>query len=547
MVLLASVFALMYTALAGAAATPKTIVSLGFDDGYSSQYAVRSTLASHGMHGTFFIISDLVGQTDYMTWSQIAGLAADGNEIAGHTLDHPDLTTVSTTEARRQICGNRSDLLSRGYQATDFAYPDGAFNAQVEQIVQECGYNSARSILWYGQGCPSPCTETIPPRDPYATTVVAFSADTLAQIEGEVLAAEATGGFAQIVFHQICDGCETGSMTPANFDAFVDWLATQVASGAIAVRTIHDVIGGSVQPLVAPPVLSGAPPARTKATSASISFTGEAGATFACSTDGGTYTTCSSPKTLTGLADGPHSLAVKQTDDVGNTSTASTASWTVDTFAAPPVLSGAPPARTNATSASISFTGEAAATFACSTDGGTYTTCSSPKTLNGLADGAHSLAVKQTDDVGNTSTASTASWTVDTAQSGEAGRTTSTPPTSTPQVLIRAASTLVGRNGAMLVALACRSSASARCQGSVTVQGLFVSGLAGRSGANLAVFGRVTYTVQPGKRLVLTLHLSKPALTLLARRHTLKVTLVLRGRHGRVTDQFILTLHAPKT
>ena len=464
MVLLASVFALMYTALAGAAATPKTIVSLGFDDGYSSQYAVRSTLASHGMHGTFFIISDLVGQTDYMTWSQIAGLAADGNEIAGHTLDHPDLTTVSTTEARRQICGNRSDLLSRGYQATDFAYPDGAFNAQVEQIVQECGYNSARSILWYGQGCPSPCTETIPPRDPYATTVVAFSADTLAQIEGEVLAAEATGGFAQIVFHQICNGCETGSMTPANFDAFVDWLATQVASGAIAVRTIHDVIGGSVQPLVAPPVLSGAPPARTKATSASISFTGEAAATFACSTDGGAYTTCSSPKTLTGLADGPHSLAVKQTDDVGNTSTASTASWTVDT-----------------------------------------------------------------------------------AQSGEAGRTTSTPPTSTPQVLIRAASTLVGRNGAMLVALACRSSASARCQGSVTVQGLFVSGLAGRSGANLAVFGRVTYTVQPGKRLVLTLHLSKPALTLLARRHTLKVTLVLRGRHGRVTDQFTLTLHAPKT
>ena len=119
-VLLASVCALTYTAPAGAAATPHTIVSLGFDDGYVSQYGVRATLASHGMHGTFFIISDNVGSTNYMTWSQIAALASDGNEIAGHTLSHPDLTTVSTTQARLEICGNRSDLLSRGYPATDF-------------------------------------------------------------------------------------------------------------------------------------------------------------------------------------------------------------------------------------------------------------------------------------------------------------------------------------------------------------------------------------------------------------------------------------------
>ena len=246
-VLLASFFALTYTAPAGAATTPHTVVSLGFDDGYVSQYAIRSTLASHGMHGTFFIISDNVGSSNYMTWSQIAALASDGNEIAGHTLSHPDLTTLTTTQARLEICGNRSDLLSRGYQATDFAYPYGTTNPQVEQIAQQCGYNSARTTLWYGVGCGNPCTDTIPPRDAYATTVIAFSDQTLTVMENEVLAAEAAGGFAQVVFHEICNGCQTGAIPPTTFSAFLDWLKTQVANGSVAVGTIHDVIGGSVK------------------------------------------------------------------------------------------------------------------------------------------------------------------------------------------------------------------------------------------------------------------------------------------------------------
>ena len=164
------------------------------------------------------------------------------------------------------------------------------------------------------------------------------------------------------------------------------------------------------------PVLSGAPVGITNSTSATIAFSGEASASFTCSVDGGAYSACSSPKALSALADGAHSLAVKQTDQAGNASVAATVSWTVDTTApTAPVLSGAPAARTNSTSASISFSGEASASFTCSVDGGAYSACSSPKALTGLADGAHSLAVKQTDQAGNTSVAGTVSWTVDTS------------------------------------------------------------------------------------------------------------------------------------
>ena len=85
------------------------------------------------------------------------------------------------------------------------------------------------------------------------------------------------------------------------------------------------------------PQLSGAPSGSTNSTDASISFDGEG--TFTCSVDGGAYEPCTSPQSFSGLADGPHSFAVKATDAAGNESQPASASWTVDTIApAKPVL-----------------------------------------------------------------------------------------------------------------------------------------------------------------------------------------------------------------
>jgi hypothetical protein len=79
----------------------------------------------------------------------------------------------------------------------------------------------------------------------------------------------------------------------------------------------------------ADPVLSGAPSGSVTSTNASVGFTGEAGANFTCSIDGASYSNCSSPKALSGLTLGDHSIAVKAADAAGNTSSAATATWTV--------------------------------------------------------------------------------------------------------------------------------------------------------------------------------------------------------------------------
>lgn len=236
-----------------AASTPKLIVSLTFDDGYANQYtAAAPILAAHGMQGTFFVPSGFVGSNGYMTWSQVSALAAAGNEIGGHTVDHPDLTSISAAQARQEICADRNTLLQQGLPVTDFAYPYGTFDAAVESIAQECGYNSARTTSWYGATCGNPCTESIPPRDPYATTIVAFGASqSVAAIENNIMTAETHGGWAQVVIHRVCDSCGTGAMSPADLSALLDWLEPRAAQGTV-VETVGQVIGGPVKPAVDP-------------------------------------------------------------------------------------------------------------------------------------------------------------------------------------------------------------------------------------------------------------------------------------------------------
>jgi len=48
-----------------AVARAQTIVSLTFDDGIATQNQIRPVLASHGMHGTFYIIDGFVGANSY--------------------------------------------------------------------------------------------------------------------------------------------------------------------------------------------------------------------------------------------------------------------------------------------------------------------------------------------------------------------------------------------------------------------------------------------------------------------------------------------------
>jgi peptidoglycan/xylan/chitin deacetylase (PgdA/CDA1 family) len=246
-----------------------TIVSLTFDDGTASEYWARDELRTRGMRGTFYINSARVGTSGYyMTWPQIQDLYADGNEIGGHTSSHANLRDSDPNEAKREICTDRQTLLAHGYAVTNLAYPFGAFDASVKQMAHDCGYNSARTTA-------STTAEGMPPADPYAIRVGSGSGD-LQTLKNAVIAAEqAGGGWVPIVFHQICNACDTNWITQSDFTAFLDWLQARAGDGTV-VRTVQQVIGGSVEPGVAGPAPPAAPSGSNGLRNASLDYDSDA-------------------------------------------------------------------------------------------------------------------------------------------------------------------------------------------------------------------------------------------------------------------------------
>lgn len=237
------------TQFGGAAAT-KTIVSLTFDDGSASQYSTLPMLQSRGMQGTYYINSAMVGSSSYyMKWPQIHQLGNAGNEITGHTLHDTNLTAVSLSTARREVCADRTNLLNQGFSpVASFAYPFAAVNATAEQVVRSCGYTSGRGVggVVSGSACRGcPYAETFRPRDRFAlrTPKGVVTTTTLAELKSYVTQAETHGGgWVILTFHGICsNGCAgSNSLNPAVFMAFLDWLQPRTAVGTV-VRTVGAV------------------------------------------------------------------------------------------------------------------------------------------------------------------------------------------------------------------------------------------------------------------------------------------------------------------
>jgi hypothetical protein len=142
----------------------------------------------------------------------------------------------------------------------------------------------------------------------------------------------------------------TGTFSPCTSPQSLTGLTTGVYT--FSVRAIDAV--GNVDPTPAtrswtvdatPPdtsILSG-PTGVISATSVTFTFSStETGSTFQCRLNTGSFVSCSSPYTITGLTDGAQTFEVRAIDGVGNVDpTPATRSWTVDAI---------PPAVTSVTS-----------------------------------------------------------------------------------------------------------------------------------------------------------------------------------------------------
>jgi len=224
-----------------ATAFPNGVVSLTFDDGYSSIFTeARKKMDTYGFPGTHYTIRDLIGTSGYMTTAQLAQLQdLHGWEIGSHAdtnAAHTDrFTGLTTAELEVELRDLKAWMTGEGFRAADqLAYPGGEFNEAVTQAMTAY-YASGRTTS--GKGL---TLETVPPADPYRLRAFnVIDTDTTGTIQALVDKAYTNKQWLILVFHKILTTSATSiEYSIANFGTVVDYLNTK----GIPVRTVGEVL-----------------------------------------------------------------------------------------------------------------------------------------------------------------------------------------------------------------------------------------------------------------------------------------------------------------
>lgn len=131
------------------AALPEKPILITFDDGYRNNYEnAYPILKKYGLTATVFLVTDTVGTNDwYLTWPQVEEMRKNGMVFGSHTLSHVPLNDLSADEIMFQLTKSKEGMEWRLDVPVDyFAYPTGAYNERVGQLVKAAGYKAAFTI-----------------------------------------------------------------------------------------------------------------------------------------------------------------------------------------------------------------------------------------------------------------------------------------------------------------------------------------------------------------------------------------------------------------
>ena len=123
---------------------PAKPICLTFDDGYLDNYTiVFPALKRHGMVGTFFIVTAVVGDGHHVTWADLREMRTAGMEIGSHTVHHFELTGMSDWRLREELVDSKTKLNTEVGGVVSFCYPSGRKDEKVVAAVRKAGYASA--------------------------------------------------------------------------------------------------------------------------------------------------------------------------------------------------------------------------------------------------------------------------------------------------------------------------------------------------------------------------------------------------------------------
>lgn len=194
----------------------RALASVTFDDAWLTDYTnALPVLQKHQVNATHYVITGLLENPNRLSVDMLAALQAGGDEIGSHTVDHADLTSLSSADLDYELSQSKQFLAANGFgQVQDFASPYGAYNGPALAAI-ETYYRSHRTVdVGYN---------TKGDLDPYRLKVQNINSTvTAAQVDAWAAQAAADRSWLILVYHDVVSDPSQGtaySTTPALLDA----------------------------------------------------------------------------------------------------------------------------------------------------------------------------------------------------------------------------------------------------------------------------------------------------------------------------------------
>ena len=124
---------------------PKNSIVITFDDGHLSFFEKAApVLKKYGLKATLFVITDRIGQPNFMNWDQIKSVGHQGVSIESHSVTHRILAQLELDEVEMELVESKSTLEKHlGREVDFFCYRGGHYNDAIKSMVSSSGYNAA--------------------------------------------------------------------------------------------------------------------------------------------------------------------------------------------------------------------------------------------------------------------------------------------------------------------------------------------------------------------------------------------------------------------
>lgn len=126
-------------------------VTLSYDDGTIFDRRLVEIFNTYGLKGTFHLNSGVLDGDKRLTSCELRDLFK-GHEISAHTVNHPNLNTLTPEGMAWQLLEDRRRLEAlAGYPVRGISYPNGAFDSTVVARLPHYGIEYARTTLSHGK------------------------------------------------------------------------------------------------------------------------------------------------------------------------------------------------------------------------------------------------------------------------------------------------------------------------------------------------------------------------------------------------------------